>query len=364
MQALAFLDDDELDPAPRRRGAPRAPALDQRQIFTRRVIALGAGVLVVILLLLAVRGCLNARKERGFENYASDLSSIVNETNQLSESFFTRLKTPPQRSSPLNLEAAIAADRGTAQTLLGRVEGLDAPDELSEAQADLVKAYELRADALTGISEAIPTALGQEGREEAVDQIVLDMRSLLAGDVLFGAATAEINEVFAAEEIAVEGQEDGVVPASIFLPEPVSQWIEDDQLRLILSTFAADVEAVSGVHGLELVSASIDRTPLIAGSENTVKLEEPLEIAAEVTNAGESDEVDVVVGAEISGPTGVIEGEGIITRIEPGQVGDAEITFEDSPPTDTPLTLEVTAQAVPGEELFDNNTLTYTVTFN
>ena len=361
---MAYLDDDDLD-APRDRSGRRgAAALDQRQIFVRRLFALGAGVLVVILLLLAVRGCLDARKERGFENYASDLGAVVNETNQLSENFFNRLRTPPQKPSSLNLEADIATDRGTAQSLLNRVEGLDTPDDLAEAQENLVKAYELRLDALTGISEEIPTALGEEGRAEAIDAITLDMRSLLASDVLFASAIDEINRVFTEQEVAVEEADGGgVVPASIFLPEPVADWIDDYKVSLILSSFAAGVGNVSGVHGLELVSASIDNTPLIAGSENTAKLEDPLEIEAEVSNGGDGDEVDVVINAEISGPTGVVEGEGIITRIEPGQVADAEVTFEIPPPVDVPLTLEVTAQPVPGETLFDNNSLTYTVTF-
>jgi hypothetical protein len=65
---MAYLDDDDLDSPSGGRGRRGADALDQRQIFVRRLIALGAGILVVILLLLAVRGCLDARKERGFEN--------------------------------------------------------------------------------------------------------------------------------------------------------------------------------------------------------------------------------------------------------------------------------------------------------
>ena len=62
----------------------------------RRVIALGVGVLILILLLLGVRGCLNARKERGFENYVSDLDGIVDQSNQLSQEFFGRLEDPPR----------------------------------------------------------------------------------------------------------------------------------------------------------------------------------------------------------------------------------------------------------------------------
>ena len=67
---------------------------------------------------------------------------------------------------------------------------------------------------------------------------------------------------------------------------------------------------------------------------------------------------------ELQGPTGILEGEGAISRIEPGQIEETSIAFTDDPPTDVPLTLEVKAQPVPCETLLDNNNLTYTVTFN
>ena len=79
-----------------------------------------------------MRGCLNARKERGFENYASDLSSIAAQSKQLSSEFFTRLEDPPDDTDELSLEAQIASDRGNAEGLLQRVEGLDTPGELGE----------------------------------------------------------------------------------------------------------------------------------------------------------------------------------------------------------------------------------------
>ena len=131
----------------------------------RRVIALGVGVLILILLLLGVRGCLNARKERGFENYVSDLGGIVTQSNQLSQDFFGRLEDPPKGLTELQLEAEITTDRGTAESLLQRAEGLDVPDELADAQDELVQAFELRRDGLAGIAEDIPTALGNEGRD-------------------------------------------------------------------------------------------------------------------------------------------------------------------------------------------------------
>ena len=109
---MAFLDEDELQPAGSGSGPRRPGSERQRQLVLRRMIALGVGVLLVILLLLAVRGCLNARKERGFESYATDLEAIVEQSNQLSIEFFARLEDPPANADPLELEAQIASDRG------------------------------------------------------------------------------------------------------------------------------------------------------------------------------------------------------------------------------------------------------------
>ena len=60
----------------------------------RRGIALVGGLLILILLVLGVKGCLNARKERALKDYARDVSQIVDETSQTSKAFFNRLEDP------------------------------------------------------------------------------------------------------------------------------------------------------------------------------------------------------------------------------------------------------------------------------
>src|SRR5688500_9908839 len=116
--------DDELDPVPAgaaRRGGPTGP----RDIFVRRLIALGAGILILILLLLGIRACLDNRKERGFENYVSDVNSAARSSNELSLRFFERLQSPPDRSSPATLEAQITNDRVGAEANLQQIDGVD-----------------------------------------------------------------------------------------------------------------------------------------------------------------------------------------------------------------------------------------------
>ena len=57
------------------------------------------GVVVLVLLLFAIRGCLDARKERSFENYLRDLSALVTTSNQLSSEFFDRFQDPGDLTS-------------------------------------------------------------------------------------------------------------------------------------------------------------------------------------------------------------------------------------------------------------------------
>ena len=52
---------------------------------------------MLVLPLFAIRGCLDARNERNFENYLRDLEALVGTSNQLSAEFFDRLQNPPSR---------------------------------------------------------------------------------------------------------------------------------------------------------------------------------------------------------------------------------------------------------------------------
>jgi hypothetical protein len=353
---LSFLDEDEL--APEEPGARRYGADPQRQYLVRRVVALGVGVLVLILLLLAIRGCLNARKERGFENYARDLDAIVAESNQLSETFFNRLSNPERNTSELNLQAQIGGDRNTAEGLLNRVEGLDTPDELDGAQDELVQAFELRRDGLAGIADQIPTALGGNS-QEAIQSMVGDMKEFLASDVLYARARANIIEVLDDEGIAAE------VAPSMFLPDPIEQWLDSVQLTTII-TAAAGEEIACEVCGTELLSTTLNPggVVLTPDSLNTFTLQGgPPEIDVEVQNGGDAEVNGLIVSFELTGGAEPIQGETTIDRIAPGGIETATLAFDSDPETGTELSLEVTVSPVPGETLTDNNTAIYPITF-
>jgi hypothetical protein len=353
---LAFLDEDDpyasaASEPPERLGPPDR----DRQILVRRLIAVAAGLLILILIILGVRGCLDARKEREFENFVSDLNSLVAESQQLSDGFFTRLNDP-EGLSELEFEAEVKADRGAAEGLVDRAQNLTAPSELKPAQADLVLAFELRRDGLTQISDQIGTALGDEGSEEATAEIAEDMQYFVASDVLYRRAQEEIDAVLAEEQIR------GEAPQSQFLPD--TGLLDETAVAEALAPITGETAARGGLHGLGLVVGGTVLQPgdlaLTEGAPVTAAPEGDLSLEVQVENQGDSAESDVAVSVEVNGSEA---GEGTVDTIEPGAIETVDVPLDFSPTPGDTATIDVLAVPVPGEEVADNNEMSFEVTF-
>lgn len=359
---MAFLDEDELAPPtgggrpPSRRGSDR-----QRQILLRRAIGIGVVVVILILIILGIKGCLDARKTRSFENYVSDLNAITSQTSQLSGDFFGKL-SDPGTDSAVDFKSEIAADRGTAENLAGRVDGLDTPGELSDAQNELELAYQLRAQALTGISNDMSNALGNPGptRNKAISSISNYMQYFLASDVLYKQAQGQIDA-----ELQNQGI-DEKAPASVFMADP-TRWLDPLQVSTALSSISSGNEASKGSHGLAIVQTTVkpgdvtlspDTPATISGGASGVQLN------VQVSNQGSVDEKGVGVSFSLTGGPQTINGTTTIGSIAAGATQTAALPIHPAPPRNTPLTLEVTVNPVPGEQITTNNRFTYQLTFH
>ena len=364
-----FLEGDDAFSEPQRRPAPatrrRAPRQTERptpehrrQIMQRRLTAFGAGILILILLVLGVRGCLDARKTRAFENYANDLAALVTESNQLSESFFRRMKNPGD-ASDLTFEGQVNADRGTAEALLDRAQAIDTPGELTGGHSDIVLAFELRRDALAAIGTQVQTALGDKGSNAATKEIADDMRIFVASDVLFERGRGQVLSAFEAEQIEVG------VPESRFLPES-PDYLDPTEVGAALSGLASGTSDPGDdlAHGLGLISTSVAGIALTQGAEATLTAAGSPEVAVEVQNQGEARESDVTVRFSLTGSGPAIKGQESIGGIEPGETQTVTLPISPPPPTGSSLTLEVNVDPVDGEQVSENNEATYTLIFN
>jgi hypothetical protein len=318
----------------------------------RRGLALGVGLLILILLVLGVRGCLNARKHRALSDYARNVTQIVDETDQTSKSFFGKL-AEPGGLSVTEFVAEVNADRSAMDNYVARIDALDTPGDMGNAQKTLELVYELRGSAMTEIADKMRTALGDVGAEKATVAIANQMSKLLASDVLYASvARPEIDGVLA--DNGIEGDD---VPESVFLQDG-TEWLDESAISSALGAISGGGETTSGVHGLGLIATSVNGTELTSEGVTQVAGEETAEVEVEVENQGESAENGVTVSVTVDGSSTLQQD---ISSIEVGERATVSIPLTPTPEGEA--TLEVVAEPVPGEEVSINNEATYTVVF-
>lgn len=336
------------------RGGRGASSAERRQLLVRRGIALGAGLVVLLLLVFAVRGCLDARKNRSLEDYASNVTQIVDETNTLGKSFFGLLEDPGERSVT-EFTSEVESARSAMDGFLSRVEKLSTPGDMESAQDTLALEYKLRADAMETIATRMPTALGDEGRDRAIQAIAGQMEILAAADVLYNQVTRqEIDTV-----IADNGASAPEMPRSEFVPDAVF-WGNPDNVESALNSVGGGPRpaADGGVHGTGLGTVSIGGTTLDPSVSTVIAADTEPVVDVEVQNQGESDESDVTVSASVNGGNAL---EQSIPSLAVGETGTASILLTPAPTGE--ITLDIEVAPVPGEQVLDNNEATYTVTF-
>jgi len=376
---------DEDDPhEPPRGGEPREPAragraaapgghphggppATKQQARVRQAGLLLGAIVFLILVVIAFRGCLDARKDRSFQNYVRDLSSITAETEQLSSNFFDRLENNNAGSAgDIGFEAEVNGDKGTSQALLDRAQGLDAPDDVDGAQEQVVLSYELRHDALEGIAAQLPgLSAGGKQADKASRSIYTQMKVFSASDILYARAQDQIEQALEDNEVTV----DEGVPDSQFLPN------EPDYLDPAVTASAVGGVSTGGTaddtacrddgetHGLGLVEGSTllqpSGTALVnGGTVAAASGDNEIEIA--VQNQGTADESDINV--DVSSDSGISE-SGTIDQIAAGETQTVNIPLDPTPKAGESMTIDVDVATVGCEQVADNNKASYTVTF-
>lgn len=315
----------------------------------RRALALGGGLILLILVVLGVKGCLDARANRELSDYARNVTQIVEETQQTSKAFFERLEDPGN-ASVTDFVDQVNADRSAMDTYATRIDDLSAPGDMSSAQGNLELTYALRAGAMNEIAEKMNTALGDAGAEKAVEGIARQMQKLLAADVVYEQVVRpEVDSVLAANGIS-----DSDLPKSTFLPD--EKWLEastvGDALAAVSGSSTTEVE---GLHGTGLTGVFVNETELVEGAPATVSGEEGVEVEVQVQNQGDSTENGVTVAVTYEGNT--VKGE--IDELPAGETGTALIPLTPTPSGE--VTLEVEVEAVDGEEVTENNEGTFSL---
>jgi hypothetical protein len=356
---LAFLDEEQDDlvvaeepERPRRRVG--GPQRRRQQFLVRRLIGVGVGLAFLILIVVGIRGCLEARSDRGLRNYDSDVATIMQQSEQSGQDFFNLLNSTGGTSSSLDAQQEVLRQRDTSQTLLDRANDIGAPGQMDDAQNAVIQTLTLRRDALSSIAENVTQATARTQTGDAIEAITNAMGSLYASDVLW----TQIGKPEIQNVLEDEGVDGAPLPNGRFMPANATDFLDQTTLVTKLNTLTGQTTTTGGVRGLQLDSTTIGGQTLTPDSTNTVPADAQ-EIDITLTNSGESDETGITVTVTLGGQ----QLNGQLQALSAGEQGSVTIPLTSKPASGTDTTLEVVVNPVPGEQLTDNNQSTYTVIF-
>ena len=329
--------------------------------MVRRTIAIGGGLLLLIVFVFAFRGCLDARKERAMEDYVRGANELTKLSQAESTQLFDLLSAPTDTDQTINRQNQANALRSDSATLSDRARDLDVPDELSEANDYFVEALDLRRDGLAEVADQLPGALAQEERRNSTGRIAEMMQVFLASDVLLISRYKPLLE----EALDKEGIDAPVPSREALRFVSDIQWVSPDfvadQIAGIRGTDGGS--ATPGAHGNGLGAVSLGGVALTPGGGATVPLTSDIAFDVQVVNQGESTETDVQVQVTVGEGGDAIKLEDSIPEIAAGEAKNVPIPLSEQPPTGQNVPIEVRVKAVPGEEVTDNNIGDFTVIF-
>jgi hypothetical protein len=333
-------------------------------VRTRQLVALGVGLLLLLLLVFGVRSCRTSSAERASLGYVQEAGAIVQESRQTSEGLFGLLRDPGNRS-PVKLQSTVNGLRVQAGQLADRTARTDHPEDLSAAHTALVETLDLRRDGMAGVARELPSALADQGRDLAARRMAGHMRSFLASDVIYARSFAPAVDAQLRSK-NLDGR--AHVAPSVFLddiawlrPEIVGQRI--DRLRAPQDARAA----TPGPHGTGLngVTATPSGTALTKGAPVKIATGKGVGFDVAVQNQGDSKE-DVTVRLTVTPQAGgqPIEVERKLDQpLAGGQSESVSIPLADPPPLDQPVSVGVEVVPVPGEQMRANNKQSFPATF-
>ena len=106
--------------------------------MVRRTIAIVGGVIVLILLVLLVRSCFNARKENAIKNYANDSAELLRASKVEGDGLFQLLQGQGGADQATSIINQLNGYRSESASLVDRANRLDVPGDLNDAQNELL----------------------------------------------------------------------------------------------------------------------------------------------------------------------------------------------------------------------------------
>lgn len=335
-------------------GSGRRPPRDQQAIRIRQAVALGALLIVIVLIALGVHSCQVSADNSALQSYTSQVSGLIQQSNANGAALFRTLSGAAGAGASTT-QTAVNSAGNTARSLLGEVRALSVPSQMQGANSKLVFAMQMRSDGIDQIATQIQPAIG--GSASALDFIALQVARLYSSDVVV--------KDYAGPEIASAMNAAGVrfnnLPAGQFVPS--LGWMSPayiaQQLHVKLKGATSAGTCQTQPCGHALNSVSVGGATLQPGSQNAVSSTTPT-FTLNFSNTGKSTETGVVCKVTVNGTS--VSGTATVAQTLPGKTYNCNVTLRSAAPAGT-QTIVAEIEKVPGETNLSNNSNTYPVTF-
>jgi hypothetical protein len=335
--------------------------------MVRRLVAAGVGLVVIIVLVLGVKGCLNSRQQQALKDYNRDVASLVQESDSNTDEFFAALTAGGTSST--DVQAQISQLRLRAKGFTSQAEGFSVPGDMKPAHRNLLLTLGLIEESMGKVAEKIPAALSTDAAtaEPAVLGITGEMQSFVAADVVYTRRTAALIKQ-ALDDHDIGGQ---TIQASTFIPN--LEWLDASTVARRIhadagrgaGAAASTQPAAPGLHGHGLLGVSVGDVTLATGTNaaNRLPASSTVTFNVKFANQGENNEADVAVKVTIRGGGKTITAQKTVDQTTPGSEATVAVPLGQAPPIGVGVKITVEVRKVPGEMNTTNNKAEYPAIF-
>lgn len=349
-----------------RRTGPGGRPPDSQTVLVRRLAAIGAAVVILLIMVLGVRGCMDARKKTALKNYTRSVATLIQESDkQVGQPFFELLSQPTQQSAQ-DLQTSISGYRVQAETQLSQAKKFDVPKSMQSAQRSLLMVFQFRRDGLDAVAQRIRTALSDnaDAAAEAIEQIAAEMQFFVASDVTYQARVVPQMK----KALKDAGLRNQALGSSQFLAG--IEWLSPETVALKLGQIGAlkrhnrrNAPLAPGRHGTALVSLHSGETRVLPNAANRLPASTKSFTVA-FRNTGDNEEFGIKASLSIEGGGKPIKLERTIDTVAKGATAQVTFQLNSAPPTGVPVTIRVHLDPVPGEQSVEGNKAEYQVLFS
>ncbi len=320
-------------------------------------MAVGIVIVVIILVALLVHSCQSNATKSALEDYVNSVSSLNSQSVANGKQLFTELAQASAAGNPQSVQNEINQVLSDEKKVYSKAQAVSVPDQAKDGSAQFLMALKMRVDGITNISNEIQPALATSASQAEVNAIAGETERLYASDIIYKDYAAP--KIVAALNAA--GGRTSPINGGQFVPNV--EWVSPTFLAQTLGVSTPSQTSgkpTPGLHGHSLTSVSVNGTTLQPGGATNTLPTSATTFVLTFNNGGTNDEHNVKCKVSINGSS--VSGTATVPETFAGKNAQCTVKLNAAPPAGT-QTVVATIEKVLGEKNLDNNTLTYTITF-